>query len=345
MIPTNKNYELKIMIVDDDPVSQTLIAHIIKEIPNARVAAKASSGTLALLKLKTIHIDLVLLDIEMPEIDGVETLRQIKLTWPNLDVIMISAAHGGDADKVITTLESGALEFIPKNIGGGRFREFRLRLLTIMGLVRSRRNHWKELTDPPIKKIQAPKIKVVGIAVSTGGPKALTKVIPRLPADLKAPVFIIQHMPAFITSSLASSLSRKAKIRIKIADHGEPIKPGVVYLARGGEHLLVTNNAKISLNTGPPENSVRPSADVLFRSLPEVYGRKILAVIMTGMGSDGCQGVQQMKAIHGCHCLSQTAASCTVYGMPKSVDQAGLSDEKVPLNLLGDRIVTLVNGD
>ncbi|MBP1627983.1 MAG: hypothetical protein H6Q00_2458, partial [Holophagaceae bacterium] len=193
-------------------------------------------------------------------------------------------------------------------------------------------------------------IEVVGIGVSTGGPNALTEVIPHLPADFPVPVLVVQHMPPSFTASLADHLDRRSPLRVCEAREGERIEVGNVYIAPGGKHMVVrrheipgTNTFQriIGLNENPPENSCRPSVDVLFRSLAAHYEGSVAAVIMTGMGNDGCEGVRTLKR-RGCRCLTQSAETCVVYGMPMAVDEAGLSDEQVPLDLLAQRLVRLV---
>ena len=192
------------------------------------------------------------------------------------------------------------------------------------------------------------KVDVVVIASSTGGPKSLEKVIPSLPSRLGVPVFLVQHMPPHLTQSLVKNLDQLSNLSVVEAIDGVEVKPDVVYVAPGGRHMIVKINPMsdskkyVGLNDLPPENSVRPSADVLFRSVADVYQGNILAVVMTGMGKDGVEGVRRMKE-EGCYCLSQTEASCIVYGMSRSIDEAGLSDERVDLDHLADRITTLVN--
>ena len=191
---------------------------------------------------------------------------------------------------------------------------------------------------------------MVGIGVSTGGPNALAELIPRLPADFPVPILLVQHMPPLFTASLAETLDQKSKVTVREARDGETVAPGCVYIAPGGKHMVVRRLPDnkgggsvviIGLNENPLENSCQPSVDVLFRSLAAQYEGNMLAVVMTGMGNDGCDGVRAMKR-RGCLCLTQSEASCIVYGMPLSVDEANLSDEQVPLDRLADRITYLV---
>lgn len=357
---------IKILIVDDNEISTEFISDVVGMVPGADVADIASGGRMALAKLRRHAVDLVLLDIEMPEMDGLETLEIIREKYPHVDVVMISAEHEQDADKVVRALQAGAIDFVSKlDRISGTFNDLRLRLLTITGLVRSRRRvriakKMVETNTSPLipaenfilkKRLFPLRTDAVAIAVSTGGPNALAEVIPNLPKKIGVPVLVVQHMPPFLASSLVNSLNEKSELLVKEAAEGEEVLPDAVYFASGGKHMTVRKEKRmpgtgekacIRLNSGPPENSVRPSADVLFRSLSDVYSGSILAVIMTGMGGDGAEGVRILKKKH-CYCLSQTADTCIVYGMPKTVDEAGLSDEKVPLGRLAKRITEILN--
>jgi two-component system chemotaxis response regulator CheB len=336
---------------------------------------------------------MVLLDIEMPFMDGVEVLEKIRESYPDIGVVMVSAFHYDGTDKVIKALEMGALDFVSKvgmdDDGSDTILGIRRRLTMLMGLFRARRNarFAKQLSgegisrsnavtgrgtakprslDPelgkatgrqsepaPRRPVTAPqKIELIAIGVSTGGPNALTKVIPMLPNDLGTPILLVQHMPAILTASLADSLNKKSAIRVQEAIDGEEIVPNIVYLAPGGRHMTVTRkksssnttlSKRIRLNDGPPVNSCRPSVDVLFRSILDSYDGTVLAVIMTGMGSDGAEGVRALKG-KNCYCLAQSEDSCVIYGMPRAIDEAGLSDESVALDYMAERIVQLVKG-
>ncbi|MDM8549631.1 chemotaxis-specific protein-glutamate methyltransferase CheB [Desulfobacterales bacterium HSG2] len=389
------NEKLKILVVDSKEATRRLISEIMAGIPGTEVIDTAANGRITLAKLRQFSVDLILLDLDIPEMQGLDTMKKIGKDWRGTDVVIVTGIVEGHVDEIVGALELGAIDFVPKPVNGNEntIREFRLRLLPLIGLLRSRRSFRKaslgnqdisgdeadmrrgEKTVPNYSDRKFPpsvpspekhklypvipsRIEVVAIAVSTGGPNALAKVIPQLPGRLSVPVLIVQHMPRSFTASLASSLNAKSVITVREAVDGEEILPNIAYIAPGGSHMLVRaerirNHSLIkdvrsvrrciSLNNDPPENSVRPSADVLFRSLPAAYEGNILPVIMTGMGSDGTKGVLEMKR-RGCYCLSQTADTCTVYGMPRSVDEAALSDEKVPIEQLAARITSIVQG-
>jgi len=187
----------------------------------------------------------------------------------------------------------------------------------------------------------------VVIGISTGGPNALSDVIPLLPAKLGVPVLIVQHMPPVFTASLANSLDRKSQIHVKEAESGEAMKPDTVYIAPGGQHMVLEKDRMggfvLTMNEEAPENSCRPAVDVLFRSVSKNFDKPVLALVMTGMGRDGAEGIRLLKT-RECFCITQTENSCVVYGMPRSVDELKLSDEQVDLSQIASRITALVAG-
>lgn len=373
-------HRLKVLIVDDTVVYRRILSEVVEGMADAELVGTAPHGRLALAKLEQTPADLVLLDVEMPEMGGLETLKEIRRRYPNTSVVMISGTNMSSAEITLRCLEQGAIDFLRKPEGtdpGANRIELKDKLRPLMRHVQTRFNLQRGslgalspetapqrqvaateapiVTSPIVKSMRfAPvptRFDVVGIGVSTGGPNALAEVIPRLPADLPVPILLVQHMPPLFTASLADHLNQKSGLAVREAKDGEPILPGNVFIAPGGMHMVVRRYMDsgtgisvpvVGLNESLPENSCRPSVDVLFRSLASHYEGNMLAVIMTGMGSDGCEGVRAMKR-KGCLCLSQTEASCVVYGMPLAVDEAGLSDEQVPLDRLADRISYHVN--
>ena len=362
--------DLKILIVDDTVVYRRILSEVVGAVPGAVVAGTAPNGKIALEKMARSPVDLVLLDLEMPVMDGIETLEAIRRQHPDVGVIMVSGASRSAADITMRALEKGALDFVPKPAGADpQASRDRLvnQLRPLVSLFATKRNLGRAAATrrPPsteIKPAAGPReprpfvrarrptqIDVLAIGVSTGGPNALAEVIPKLPGDLNVPVLVVQHMPPVFTKSLADSLAKKASLAVREASDGEPIAPNTILIAPGGRHMVVRGSANaddpstryVGLNDNPPENSCRPSVDVLFRSVAAYYGGHVLVVVMTGMGNDGCEGVRVMKR-RGCICLSQSEETCVVYGMPQAVDEAGLSDERVPLPNLADRIARLV---
>ena len=383
---------LSILIVDDNLTYRKFLARVIQDIEGVEVVSPASTGPIALKRMQRSPVDLVLLDLQMPEMSGLETLHRIRKDHPDVGVIIISGEFAPDADVVVKALEQGALDFLPKAPveAGNTVLALRKHLVALFHQFQGRRNlnRAKQISSrgtgrplppdafhagveplvgqakragravsppflPPLPfRVQPGRIDVVVIGASTGGPNALSEVIPRLPGKLGVPILVVQHMPSLLTYSLAKSLNHKSALQVHEAVEGEPLKADTVYMAPGGRHLQVKRCAAdrgassgcfLRLGDGPPENSVRPSADVLFRSVAEAFDGHVLAVIMTGMGNDGMKGVQALKS-GGCYCITQTADSCVVYGMPRAVDEAGLSDERVDLGALAERIQALING-
>lgn len=363
---------LRVMVVDDTVTYRRILSDVIESIGEAQVVATAPQGRLALARLEQQHIDLVLLDLEMPDMDGLETLIEIRKKHPQVSVIMISGQTARAAQATVQALEQGALDFVRKPEGSdmeASRKELVDKLKPLLRHVRTRCNlrspqlesqvkasllKPKDMVAPPVraplrKGPMPSRFQAVGIGVSTGGPNALGEVIPRLPRDFPLPILLVQHMPPGFTASLAEHLDRRSPLEVIEAKEGELILPGRIYIAPGGRHMVVRKRPAseledeamiIGINDNPPENSCRPSVDVLFRSMTAQYGSDWLSVVMTGMGNDGCEGVRALKR-QGGYCLTQGAESCVVYGMPLAVDEAGLSDEQIPLGSLAPRITDL----
>jgi len=360
--------KLRVLVVDDTIVYRKILSEVLESIEDVQLIGVASHGRLALAKLEQTPADLVLLDVEMPEMGGLETLGHLRKRWPETDVVMVSGTNMSSAEITVQALEQGALDFLRKPEGTdpeASRQELRDKLRPLIRHIAMRRNMRAPAAPraagvaeihPAVPRRITPfspqpcRIEVVGIGISTGGPNALAELIPLLPANFPVPILVVQHMPPSFTASLAEHLNRRSPLRVCEATEGEQIEAGSVYFAPGGKHMVVrrheipgTGKYKriIGINENPPENSCRPSVDVLFRSLAAHYEGAVAAVIMTGMGNDGCEGVRTLKRC-GCHCLTQSAETCVVYGMPLAVDEAGLSDEQVPLNLLAQRLVRIV---
>jgi len=310
-------------------------------------------------KLNNTDSGLVLLTLS-PDMGGIKIIDAIRNANAEHTIIVTYDPDDHDSDVLVQALEMGAYECaeVPEQIHGRGYKEFRLHLLTVIGLLRTRKRFStrpdtayknkffmpeKKEGKPLKKKRVLPKVPVgrfdiIAIASSTGGPEILTQIFSILPGNLKVPILLVQHIPRDMTRYFAKSLNEKSELNIFQASHGDEILPSNVYLAPGGEHMTVSapdfqGRRQIYLNQNPPVNGVRPSADILFESIARSYNGKILAVVLTGMGEDGKNGVAQMKKT-GCVCITQTARSCVVYGMPRAIDEAGLSDEQLdPLSI------------
>lgn len=361
---------LKVMIVDDTITYRTILRNIVEDLPNTQVIATANNGKVALAKMREEIADLILLDIEMPEMDGLETLSHLRSQYPQTQVVMVSGINRTSADITIRALEMGALDFIPKPEGDSLKQSVQALQGQIIQVIQQYKilnnTQQKKTITPPYSSTKslgkqsnirsaslAPglahssssKMDVIAIGCSTGGPSALTELLPKLPGNLGVPILLVQHMPPVFTASLAHTLDKKSALSVKEAEDGELVKPNTVYIAPGGRHMTVkrklNSEVRISLNDDPAEHSCRPAVDVLFRSIAEVYSGNVLSVILTGMGSDGALGVKALKK-NRCYSLTQSEKSCVVYGMPQAVVKMELSDEALDLDAMASRITLAV---
>ena len=367
---------IKALIVDDSAIYRQILTKVLKDLPEVEVVGTAENGVEALKMIKRCSPDLVTLDMEMPEMNGLETLREISKAFPKVSTVMVSGGDKHSADQTIEALGLGAIDFIVKPSRSDfqtSKRELKNSLTDIAAIVRRKigRGLSNGVTINNIHKIQTahsrtpalqrashmavtdadgpqlPKfIEVLLVGSSTGGPKALEKFIPRLPADFNIPVLIVQHMPPVFTKSLAQKLNGISKLSVKEAVDGEEVLPGNVYIAPGGFHMTVRKDEEgsvlISLNDDPPLNSCKPSVDKLFISVAEVFkAQRTISVIMTGMGSDGVGGVRALRERKGGYCISQSEKSCVVYGMPRSIVDAGFSSGVLELEEIADRVTDI----
>jgi two-component system, chemotaxis family, protein-glutamate methylesterase/glutaminase len=363
---------MRVLVVDDTIAYRTIVSNILAEIPGVEVVGTASNGLLALSKIKSLKPDLLTLDIEMPEMNGLDVLEVIKRDSLNVGAIMVSSLTKRGGELTIRALELGAFDFITKPDAGsmqsnaeqikkalGQLIKAYAEQREIHALLRGTANPQprnaahKEATEPVIARKgsttvagNAMRAEAVGIGVSTGGPNALTSMLPMLPGDVNVPILIVQHMPPLFTQSLANSLSAKCALKIKEAENGEPLLPNTVYIAPGGKQMKITlgTDARtkiIHVTNDPPENYCKPSVDYLFRSLAHHYLGRATGVIMTGMGNDGVLGLRLMKRNH-CTVIAQDQTSCVVFGMPKEAIDAGVVDIVAPLDMLAAEIVRTI---
>ena len=364
----NNETDLRVLVVDDTVLYRKVVADVLSELPGVVVVGSAHNGKIAMKRIAELEPDLLTLDIEMPEMDGLAVLRQMAIDAPQVGAIMLSAYTRKGSEMTIKALELGAFDFIPKPQTNtlqenraelkkaitpmikafSRLREVR-RILkgkrkNVPGLNTTRKVSGGNtgVMKQPASVHLSPRSKVVTIGISTGGPVALGRFLPELPADLGVPLLIAQHMPPVFTESLARNLDNHCAITVKEAVDGEKIVPNTAYIAPGGKQMKVANDvfkkAKIiRITNDPPENGCAPSADYLFRSVAEHFGGNATGVIMTGMGSDGTNGLQQMKE-KGAFIIAQDEASSVVYGMAKKPVAMGIVNMVVPLNQIAGQI-------
>lgn len=345
--------KIRVLVVDDSLVVRRALRECFRGDPEIEVVGVADNGIRALEQISDLKPDVVTLDIEMPEMDGLETLRSLRSQGSEIPIIMFSKYTTKGAKETVQALELGASDVVEKpssHMDGELGREAAKRQLTtrIRALGRKARKA-KELdrlpprsdeAQLPLLRVSQP-IEAVAIAISTGGPSALIDVVTRLDPDLSVPIFITQHMPPMFTKYLAERLAIRGKLPAHEAQHGMIVKPGSIYVAPGDFHLEFERRSEhvtVRLSQAPAENSCRPSADVMFRSLADTYGASLLGIVMTGMGQDGRRGCEEIKSRGGI-IVAQDEASSLVWGMPRAIVTAGLHDAIEPLS----RIASVIN--
>jgi len=350
----------RILIVDDSAVMRSLLRAVVSTDGGLEVAGTAADGASALQAIETLHPDLMMLDVEMPVMDGVATLRELRTRGHRVPVIMCSALTQRGAHVTIEALACGAADYVTKPAGQSD-RETGVRLLAqelipkIKALTRVlpaeqatglRARMGAAARAAGAAQGSAAEPKVVAIGVSTGGPAALDVVLPWLPRSFPLPVLVVQHMPELFTRILAERLNGRCSMNVREAAEGDPVLPGTIFVARGNWHMEVLAGAStgavptLHLTQAPPENHCRPAVDVLFRSAAAVYGGGVVAAILTGMGSDGLAGTRLLRAA-GSPVLAQDQTTSAVWGMPGVVANAGLASRVLPLDAIGPEILRL----
>ncbi|MCU1485419.1 MAG: cheB [Actinomycetia bacterium] len=348
----------RVLVVDDSVVIRRLITQALQAEADIEVVGTASNGKLALAKLDTLRPDLVTLDIEMPEMDGLATLPHLRAAHPRLPVIMFSTLTERGAAATLEALSLGASDYVtkPSNTGGLDIALAKIRddlvpkiraLVPGMGPARAAARTVPTAVAPRVQVGVPPMVKALVIGVSTGGPSALAELIPHLPGDLGVPVLVCQHMPPVFTRLLSERLDAKSALHVQEASDGDLLSPGGVWIAPGGLHMVVRRSTggspAIATTSDPPENSCRPAVDPLLRSAVATWGNGVLAVVLTGMGQDGLRGCEAVSEAGG-RILVQDEASSVVWGMPGYVAKAGLADRALPLDALAVEITRRVAG-
>ncbi|MGA3240108.1 MAG: chemotaxis response regulator protein-glutamate methylesterase [Bryobacteraceae bacterium] len=343
---------IRVLVVDDSVVIRRLVTHALEEDPLLEVVGVAANGLIALQRIPQLNPDVLTLDIEMPEMDGLETLRRVRREYPQLRVIMFSTLTDRGAAVTLEALTLGADDYVTKASNEGSLDRSMARLredlvpkikqfFHVPGQTRAAAVPAPvDIQAPPTRSsapiLRATKVwpKVLVIGVSTGGPAALGAILPELPAGYRLPVLVVQHMPPLFTRFLAERLHSLCRLPVAEAAHGDLVESGKILIAPGDFHLKVASSGgrvRVCLDQSPQLNSCRPAVDALFTSVGEVYGGAVIAVILTGMGQDGLRGAEILQA-QGASVLAQDEASSVVWGMPGAVANAGIADRVLPLD-------------
>jgi len=372
---------VRVLVADDSVLFRRVLTDVLTSLPDVEVVGTAVNGRSALHKVRELKPDLLTLDIEMPEMDGLAVLEALdREKVRDVEVIVVSAVTAIGGELTMRALQRGAFDFIVKPDSSDRQQgqktlamqlapciralAHRLDIRSILRKGAASENQVPRSTPPceeppqpgsgldPVstrmrRLLNPARPDLVLVGVSTGGPAALYELLPRVPADLGVPILVVQHMPPVFTKSLADSLREKCVVNIHEAVHGEPLRPNEVYIAPGGRQMRLEarrdGKMLIELTDAPPENNCRPAVDYLFRSVANGFPGRAMAVILTGMGSDGTLGLRLLKR-RECFVIAQDEQSCVVYGMPKSAVEAGVVDVVLPLSEIADRIASVVRG-
>jgi two-component system chemotaxis response regulator CheB len=364
---------IRVLVVDDSVVVRRLIVDALGDAPNITVVGTAANGLLAQAKIDQLSPDAVTMDIEMPQMDGIAAVKELRQRHPRLPVIMFSTLSAAGASATLEALAAGATDYVtkPSNVGSvaESIAAVREQLVPKINALAGRTRPAGRPAAPPRPDPLAPapsrlagaparpavparpprrgpqrRVDIVAIGSSTGGPDALTTVLSALPGDLPVPIVITQHMPPLFTRMFAERLDRSVPLTVVEAADGMELTAGAVYVAPGDRHLLLQRRGTATvtkLSGAPPENSCRPAVDVMFRSVAAVYGGAAYAAVLTGMGSDGRGGAKVLREA-GAEVLAQDEASSVVWGMPGSVVGAALADEVLPLDKIASCLVTRV---
>lgn len=346
--------QIRVLVVDDSALVRRLVTTALSQAPDIEVAGVARDGVEAVRMVDELRPDVVTLDIEMPNLDGLGALTQIRDKHARLPVIMFSTLTERGATATLDALSRGASDYVTKPSNTGQIADgiaaIRDQLVPRIRALAGMRKLTPGTSRPIVRRERQPHavepVSALLIGSSTGGPDALARLLPRLPADLGVPVLVVQHMPPVFTAMFAQRLDRLCALTVREAAEGDEVRAGEVLVAPGDFHLRLSRVGRIgpvrvALDQGAQENFCRPAVDVLFRSALDIYGGGALATVLTGMGHDGLAGARQLAA-SGARILVQDEESSVVWGMPGAIAGAGLADDVLPLDQLGDRIVATV---
>jgi two-component system chemotaxis response regulator CheB len=346
---------IRVLVVDDSATARGLLVKILESDPEIQIVGEAGDGLEAVALTQRFLPDLVTMDIHMPRLDGLEATKEIMITAPTPIVIVTASTRAGEVAKSMDLLALGALDVLVKPVGPAApgFADDAQHLVEVVKTMSQVKvvRHWR-----PVPSVSAhsaaprkerprrgePKVQVVAIAASTGGPAALHELLGNLPGDLPASVLVVQHIAHGFTAGLAAWLNLGTELCVKVAEEGEPLAPSTVYFAPEDRHLDVSTRGIVVLSTAPPIGGFRPSATFLFQAAARTFGASAVAVILTGMGDDGVAGLRAVREAGG-RVIAQDQASSAVFGMPGAAVAAGVADEVLPADEIAARLAVLVS--
>lgn len=360
-----KKQQIKVMLVDDSRTIRTILKSSLQSDSQIKVDYEAVDGVDALARFKSAPADVIILDVEMPNMDGVETVKAIRKVNRKVPIIMFSTLTSRGGEATMDALTAGANDYEAKPSNNSHFEETKSRIKEVLvpkikfwfgknnalnaapaavKVVSPAAKSISLKTNPSIRSADR-NFKIVAIGSSTGGPMALQTVLSDLPKTFSVPIVIVQHMPPVFTKSLAERLDSHSSLRVVEAEDGQCIRPQTVYIAPGGQHMTIERQSTdyvARMNSGPPINSCRPAVDVLFKSVAKQFGKNCLSVVLTGMGQDGLAGAKSIRDVDG-SVIVQDEASSAVWGMPKVIADAGLAHEVLPLTEISSRVYALIS--
>ncbi|MEA3282047.1 MAG: chemotaxis response regulator protein-glutamate methylesterase [Euryarchaeota archaeon] len=340
---------IRTLVVDDSKFMRTLISDMLVSDSHIDVIATAKDGTDAVAQARLHHPDVITLDVEMPRMDGLEALKAIMKENPT-PVVMLSALTQEGADATLEALHHGAVDFVPKPSGSlsldiDKVKDLLISKIKAASLAKPERHLAPRLHRARASFRRVTGKHVIAIGTSTGGPRALSELLPQFPGDIPAGILIVQHMPPWFTKSLAERLDRSCAIRVKEAEVGDKIEDGQALIAPGDYHMVVkraeNGERVVDLNQDPPVHAVRPAADIMLQSVAASYGSRTLGVILTGMGSDGACGMEAIKE-HGGKTIVSDEETSLIFGMPKAAIDLGCVDRIAPLHKIPEEIGSML---
>jgi two-component system chemotaxis response regulator CheB len=363
--------KIKIVVVDDSAFMRKAISDMIESERNFQVVAKFRDGRELIENIEKYDPDIITLDVFMKNLSGLETLKELRRMGKNYPVLMVSSATTQGSEVTLECLDNGAVSFITKPSGSISLdiEKVKENLIEQINNIINNINDRKEInsTRSTIRYKQEKnitfnnsisikerednsmfihrnkKINAVVIGASTGGPKALQEVLTKFPANLGVPVFVVQHMPEGFTKVFSERLDKICKMKVMEAEEGMKINKDTIYIAKGGQHMIIGANNVIHLNEEPPIWGVRPAVDKLFNSAIKIYGGNLISAVLTGMGKDGADGTSNVKDSGGIT-ISEDKSTCTIYGMPKAAFETGKVDLVEPLNQIANSIIRIIKG-